>query len=721
MSHPILALLSPPHTHIRKRAHAHVHTTTFRYTALRPVTPVAPHLLLPGTLISQRSNDQLLACAPLLAQNRVDYASFLMMSEADLRNLGITGDAMAALLDVQEAEVLSGLGMGMGFDDEEDDLGLSPSPVSAPAASSISAAPVPAPVTTPDANASTLQPTAAPFNTEAAAAEPSTRSAGVISEATNPERAVSEESPAVAVLRRDLVWEMLSKMRDIERWLLSNADMQELTRSSSSANVPGDGTVALLSPHAPQSWNELRGCALTTVVVQHWLFRDRSSAAQSSATGLAGRKRPGNVDVPGDDGDLVIPSGSDIATMAVARQELKRLCVATAGRVDDDRVEAAVRQTQRCCEEATMRMRALARELGGLLPNSDGQDDHSLGMTVRPVRAAAAGARPDSEGVESGILEILWTPGPEVVSALRLEMHPPTQSPSFSTLVTAGRFRTLATSYLALGHRQDRLLSRLFLVFLRHEAVSAATMWTGGGDAELMNGSGTQPLPHGVGNFELLLPTAAAAALVRHFNVGFEVASPVTRRVNRPGSVPRFWSPSTDAAPTDCYWGAAAEGIGCSPPAEPISCVLVLPSGTPSDWFGDGAPHRSAWNRVEDLVLPSPGSTNDAPRSCVVFLSAPSASNEPDPVSLCGPALAPMLRRSERLRRGAHMWDVSWHSGASIAIALGANPGEVESRLWQGLWTDGRADLMVSGVAGGTTQSVRNELDPIYYCCRRRR
>merc|ERR1712216_258709 len=35
------------------------------------------------------------------------------------------------------------------------------------------------------------------------------------------------------------------------------------------------------------------------------------------------------------------------------------------------------------------------------------------------------------------------------------------------------------------------------------------------------------------------------------------------------------------------------------------------------------------------------------------------------------------------------------HSGASIAIALGANPGEVESRLWQGLWTDDRADLVI--------------------------
>jgi len=77
-----------------------------------------------GSLLARHLNPTMLAAtAPVMHAHRMDHSSFLMMSEPELFSLGLSREAVAALLGVQEEEVLSGVG-GMGFmDDFGDDDG----------------------------------------------------------------------------------------------------------------------------------------------------------------------------------------------------------------------------------------------------------------------------------------------------------------------------------------------------------------------------------------------------------------------------------------------------------------------------------------------------------------------------------------------------------------------------------------------------------------------
>jgi len=72
-----------------------------------------------GTLLNRNKEADLVKYAPVLAQHDINYSSFLMMAEADLRKLGLPWDAVAALLVVQEAEVFSGVGV---FDEEDEEI-----------------------------------------------------------------------------------------------------------------------------------------------------------------------------------------------------------------------------------------------------------------------------------------------------------------------------------------------------------------------------------------------------------------------------------------------------------------------------------------------------------------------------------------------------------------------------------------------------------------------
>mmetsp|Transcript_21054 Transcript_21054/g.27388 ORF Transcript_21054/g.27388 Transcript_21054/m.27388 type:complete len:1208 (+) Transcript_21054:2-3625(+) len=146
---------------------------------------------------------------------QMDYATFLMMSEPELFELGLNKESVFKLLEIQEEEVLSGVGMSFMNDDGNDNLGgmdflLGDDEGLGSTSSSLLS--------------SSLN---------------SSSSSSVISSSLPTSEIDSQaipESPLLTVLRYEIVKEMVSEMKLIEDELLKNVPRPKHVISSNNSN-----------------------------------------------------------------------------------------------------------------------------------------------------------------------------------------------------------------------------------------------------------------------------------------------------------------------------------------------------------------------------------------------------------------------------------------------------------------------------------------------------
>jgi hypothetical protein len=175
-----------------------------------------------GSLLSRRlDTTRLNQIVPVLTSRSLDYGSFLMMSEAEIMALGLPRDTAAALLDVQEEEVLSGVG-GMGFMDSlDDDEGGGSSSRGMELNGMDFLLGDDDEVPPPQPSVEALQPLAPPASSSpslAAMAPPGSDLTAAAADGGS-----LPESPALAVMRYEAVRGMMAQMKDIEDRLAAAA------------------------------------------------------------------------------------------------------------------------------------------------------------------------------------------------------------------------------------------------------------------------------------------------------------------------------------------------------------------------------------------------------------------------------------------------------------------------------------------------------------------